>query len=70
MRFEVYTTSRFSTIVPGQGFKAGVPDLNLTMYPFSISTDKHEPFSILTDEHVPLKVLMTKYSVMIIRRYF
>jgi len=35
-------------------FKSGVPNLSLTMYPFSISTD----------ENVPLKFLMTKYCIM------
>jgi len=39
------------------------------MYPFSISTDKHVPLQISTDEHEPLKFLMTKYFIMVIRRY-
>jgi len=40
-------------------YRTGVPNLSLTMYPFSIPTD----------EHVPLKFLMTKYFIMIIHRY-
>jgi len=39
--------------------RAGVPNLSLTMHPFSISTD----------EYVPQKNFMTKYFIMIIHRY-
>jgi len=38
---------------------AGVPNLFLTMHPFSISKD----------EHVPLNFLVTKYFIMINYRY-
>ena len=41
----------------------------MSMYPYSISTDKDVPFRILTDERVPLKLLMTKYFLMIFHRY-
>jgi len=37
-------------------YSSGVPNLSLTMY----------PFSILTDEHVPLTFLMTIHFIMII----
>jgi len=49
--------------------KPGIPNLSLTMYPFSIPKDKHVPFSISTDEHVPLKFLKTKYFIMINQLY-
>jgi len=41
----------------------------MSMYPYTLSTDKHVPLQNFTDEHVPLKILMTKYFVMIIHRY-
>jgi len=41
----------------------------MSMYPWSISTDKDVPFIFLTDEHEALKLIMTKYFVMIFHRY-
>jgi len=37
----------------------GVPNLSLTIYPFSISTD----------QHAPLKLPVTKHFIVIIHRY-
>jgi len=46
-----------------------VPNLSLTVYPSSVSTDKHVPVTISIDEHVPLKFLMTKYFIMVFHMY-
>jgi len=56
----------YSTVIIRR--RAEVPNLSLTMHPFSISTDKYVPFTISTDEHVPLKLLMTKYFIMIFHK--
>jgi len=49
-----------------QWVSPGVPNLSLTMYPFSISTGKYVPFSILTDVHVPRRYPMTIHFIMIV----
>jgi len=49
----------FAQYVHGHLSIAGVPNLSLTMYPFSLPTD----------EYVPLKFLMTKYFIVINHRY-
>jgi len=41
----------------------------MSMYPYSISTDKDVPLQNLADEHVPLKLFMTKYFLMIFHKY-
>jgi len=49
----------------GKGHKAGVPNLFMTMYPFSIPTDEHVPLQHFDRLTCSLKFLTTKYFILI-----
>jgi len=42
-------------LILGLPLTAGVPNLSLTMYPFSFQQLSMYPYSISTDKHVPLQ---------------